>query len=111
MNFDYQGFFFDFNYGGCAALESASNDACAAAVEQLAECTLQACGVVPGCAMATQAQYDACLKMAEGTGGACATEANAESACAADFADGGVLNGGKCSTGSDVLNVFCGTGP
>jgi hypothetical protein len=103
--------FYGVNWAGCAALEDSANGvACAGAYTPWAECALAACGSNTACN--TQALYDTCVQNADKTGGACATEDTALTAhCATDVADGGVLNGGKCSTALEVLQVICGTGP
>ncbi len=80
---------------------------CASAYQDIVQCI-----VASGCESCTDsASYQACLNIILGTGGACATYYSTyQSACAADVADGGLLNGGVCSTTAEILSVICGNG-
>ena len=107
------GGFVGVNWGGCAALaDTTSGPACAAAYAPASECDFYVCesSTTSTC---TSATVQACLTTADGTGGVCNSKAAAvQSACATDFADGGVLSpSGKCGTVAQVLNAVCGTGP
>jgi hypothetical protein len=100
--------FFNANYAGCISLEG--DTACGQAYFPADQCDFVACYNNTACT-ASNIQAS-CLTPANGTGGACASEVTAvQGACTAAFGDGGVANGGKCTTAADVFNVFCGTGP
>ena len=88
------------NYSGCVAIEDKANGtACADALEPLVQCEF-----LSGCdTCTTQSDFDTCVESA------CSTYGKAEQkACSSDDADGGTLNGGKCSTATEVLTVICG---
>jgi hypothetical protein len=93
------------NYPGCIALEDTTNGvACATDLEPLVQCQSFACGTCT-----TQTDYDNCITAVNA--GACMSYLTpVQTACATDFADGGVLDT-KCDTDQEVLNVICGTGP
>jgi len=101
----YQGNNIGGNVPGCLALEGMSG--CAAAYDNIVECISAA-----GCDTCTDTpSYDACLTTILGTGGACASYyATYQSQCATDIADGGLLNGGKCSTIPEGPRVLWGNG-
>ena len=93
------------NYPGCLALKGMS--ACASAYDAVVECLYAA-----GCGTCTDPTSEqTCQQTIFGTGGACSTYyATFGSACATDVADGGLLNGGPCTTDPEVLSVICGNG-
>ncbi len=101
----YQGGNIGPNYPGCLDLKGMS--ACADAYEQVVECL-----IASGCGTCTDPTSEQnCQNTIFGTGGACAGYyATYSSSCASDLADGGLLNGGPCSTDPDVLSVICGNG-
>jgi hypothetical protein len=80
---------------------------CASAYDNLWECVYAA-----GCITCTdQTSFDTCLTTVTGSGGPCTGYvAPYESSCAADLADGGLLNGGPCSSDVEVFSVLCGNG-
>lgn len=102
---DYQGNNIGGNAPGCLDLKGMSG--CASAYQNIIQCI-----VASGCeSCADGPSYQACLNIILNTGGACATYYSTyQSSCAADNADGGLLNGGVCSTTADVLSVICGNG-
>jgi hypothetical protein len=93
------------NIPGCLALEGMG--ACASAEQNAIECIEAA-----GCDLCTdQASADACQGAVVATGGACSMYlAPWQTSCGPDFADGGLLNGGPCTTDTQVLSVICGNG-
>ncbi len=110
---------FDPNYGACYALVDTTNGpACAAAFDNINACDEYLCG---DCAAA---QATTCEQGLNGTGGACATDLTTfNTACATDYADGGIADTTCAPTHvfdpSDttltfdfefVANLVCGTG-
>ena len=101
----YQGDNIGPNVPGC--LDKKGMSTCASAYNAVIECLVAAgCGTCT-----TQMSEDTCQQTIFGTGGACYSYiVTYESACATDVADGGLLNGGPCTTDPDVLSVICGNG-
>jgi len=96
------------NYPGCIALKGGSaGAACAAAYEPLIQCI-----DASGCDTCTDTgTFQTCYQTIATGSGPCATDYNNEqTACAAEIADGGVANGGVCTTDTEVLSVICGNG-
>jgi hypothetical protein len=93
------------NLPGC--LDKKGMSACASAYSDIVQCL-----VASGCGTCTDSPSEtACQMKIFATGGACYSYVAAyESSCAPDFADGGLLNGGPCTTTPDVLSVICGNG-
>ncbi len=103
---DYQGNNIGANVPGC--LDKEGMNACAVAYQNLVECIVAA-----GCLQCTtQTDFNNCeTTVAVSSSGACHQYvAPFQSGCAADNADGGLLNGGVCSTDLQVLSVICGNG-
>ena len=94
------------NVPGC--LDKKGMSSCASAYDAVVECLVEA-----GCNSCTdQTSETTCQQTIFGTGGACQSYyATFQSACATDVADGGLLNGGPCTTDPEVLSVICGNGP
>jgi hypothetical protein len=101
----YQGSNIGPNVPGC--LDKKGMSSCASAYDAVVECLYAA-----GCGTCTdQNSEQTCQTTIFGTNGACRSYlVTYQSACAADVADGGLLNGGPCSTDPDVLSVICGNG-
>lgn len=103
---DYQGDNIGANVPGC--LDKQGMSACATAYQNLLQCILAA-----GCIQCTdQNSFGNCqTAVAVSATGACHSYvAPYQSSCAADIADGGLINGGICSTDLQVLSVICGNG-
>jgi hypothetical protein len=103
--FDYQYDNIGPNYPGC--LDKKGMSACAIAYDALVQCF-----VASGCnACMDQTSLTACQQKIFGPGGVCQSYvAPYETSCGPDNADGGLLNGGACTTNADVLSVICGNG-
>ena len=97
------------NYPGCIAIkDTTGGTACAQAYWAFYQC-LDATGCLLTCT--TTAAFQTCEQTVATGSGACASKYTAQqTACAADFADGGVGNGGVCSNDTEVLSVICGNG-
>jgi hypothetical protein len=93
------------NVPGC--LDKEGQNACATAYQSFVECLFSA-----GCGQCTdQTSFNSCQTTVTATGGACKTYlTSAQSACSTLAADGGLLNGGACSSDPQVLSVICGNG-
>jgi hypothetical protein len=107
LDTDYQGNLIGANYAGCLAIED-GNTACASAYENASECLVAA-----GCftCINEQQQFSMCVQTAIiAPSGACHGYIGPyQSACMADLANGGALNG-PCSDDTTVLSVICGNG-
>jgi hypothetical protein len=98
----------ELNVGGCYAIEGASS-ACSHAVPYKAECEEAYCGTTCG---KTDADYTACIAVADGAGGGCATYATSVTTSCAGLA---ASIKAACDPTTDfkasftsVANVFCG---
>jgi hypothetical protein len=91
------------NVPGC--LDKQGMNGCAVAYQNYVECVFGA-----GCYQCTdQTSFNGCLATVQQ--GACHSFVTSfQSACGADIADGGLLNGGACTTDQDVISVICGNG-
>lgn len=100
---DYQGNNIGANVPGC--LDKEGMNACATAYQNIIECIVAA-----GCLQCTdQTSFNSCEQTVL-AGGCKMYLAPAQSACNTDLADGGLLNGGPCTTDQDVISVLCGNG-
>jgi len=106
MLFDVRGNLVDYNYGGCVALIDPSSNGltCAQTLDTYVQCIDFACE-----SCTDQMSTDACQSMAT-KGGACSSYNDAyHTPCKVDLGvDGGGIT--KCSTGSQTIDVICGTG-
>ena len=98
----------ELNVGGCYAIKGASS-ACSHAVQYKAECEEAYCGTTCG---KTDADYTACIAVADGAGGGCATYATSVATSCAGLA---ASIKAACDPTSDfkasftsVATVFCG---
>jgi hypothetical protein len=106
MLFDVRGNLVDYNFGGCVALVDPTSTGldCAQTLDTYVQCIDFAC---EGCT--DQTSTNACQSKAT-QGGACSSYNDAyHTPCKTDLGvDGGGIT--RCSTGTQTINVICGTG-
>ncbi len=93
------------NVPGC--LDKQAMNACAVAYQNAIECIFSA-----GCGdCMDQTSFNSCQNTVLAKGGGCNSYvAPVQNSCGADLADGGLLQGGACSTDQQVISVICGNG-